>query len=200
MSPLKQIKQIVIATAFALTPLIAMPPCLSGEPLSRQSKADNTSGTIDIELQSRKKDPYLTAQENALTYFRDLKNNLLSVKSTQKKLLLPDPQVMNYLSGLYLFCSIKRGTCPAIPEAILEIDIVNSKLSNTTLCPAMKSFWKKYLESDFEDRLKYSVSTGFVSKVNEYNSKERPKYLRCEDTLKELFKTGESAASLFPHT
>lgn len=82
-------------------------------------------------------------------------------------------------------------------EALFEVDVVNSKLGNATVCPVMKSFWKRYLDNDFEDRLKYGISTGFVSKVNEFNSKVRPRYLRCEDTLKDLFKDSDAAPALF---
>jgi hypothetical protein len=61
----------------------------------------------------------------------------------------------------------------------------------------MKSFWKRYLENDFEERLKYNTSTGFVTKLNEFNAKERPRFVRCEESLKELFKTEQNAQSLF---
>lgn len=178
--------------------LIALTIAAVISPISVTAQArKNTAGTIELELSSQKRDPYLTSQEEALKYFTDLKALLQGVSASNRKLLMPEAEVVNYMGGLYLFCSMKRGVCPAVLEALLEIDIVNSKLSNVSLCPVMKGFWKRYLENDFEDRLKYAISTGFVAKVNEFNSRERPRYLRCEDTLKELFKGGESASALF---
>lgn len=157
----------------------------------------SVSGDIEVELQTEKKDPYADTQERTYQFLKNLKGHLLAVSSTNKKILLPDPESIGYLNGLYLFCTIKKGTCPAVLEALFEVDLVNSRLNNTALCPVMKSFWKKYIENDFEGRIKYNTSTGFVTKVNEFNSKERPRYLRCEDTLKEIFKDGTSPSALF---
>jgi hypothetical protein len=160
-------------------------------------KSQQQSGSIELDFNNEKLDPYGITQEKTIIFLQNLRTHLESVASHQKKIILPEGETIHYLTGLYLFCTIKRGTCASVLEALYEIDLVNSRLSNTALCPVMKSFWKRYLENDFEERLKYNTSTGFVTKLNEFNAKERPRFVRCEESLKELFKTEQNAQSLF---
>ncbi len=172
-------------------------PMIAAQDPDLSDSGKKTSGEIAIDTQSEKRDPYLETQRETLAYFKNLKGQLQEASRSGRKLIIPDAHSIQYLAGLYLFCSEKKGVCPSILEALLEIDLVNSKLNNVTVCPVMKSFWKVYLENEFEDRMKYALSTGFMAKVSEFNAKERPKYLRCDETLKALFAEGASASALF---
>jgi hypothetical protein len=192
-----RLKSLLFTTIYALIVTNAMQSPVSAQVKPSGKSPSKVSGDIDVELQVEKKDPYAATQELTLTYLKNLKLQLQSVSTTNKKIILPDSESINYLNGLYLFCTIKKGTCPAVLDTLFEIDLVNSRLNNTALCPLMKSFWKRYIENDFEGRLKYNTSTGFITKVNEFNAKERPRYLRCEDTLKDIFKEGLSPSALF---
>jgi hypothetical protein len=194
---LKKIEFNLIFMAVLAIFFLIPPSDIQSESTKAAQTKHATSGDIELEVEAKKKDPYLAAQEAALTYFQDLRGKLLSVSSNTQKLIIPDTNIINYLNGLYLFCSIKKGTCPAILEVLFEIDLVNSRLSNATVCPVLKGFWKKYLSNDFDDRMKFNTSTGFISKINEFNAKERPKFVRCEETLKEIFKSGSSPSNLF---
>lgn len=187
---------LVFLISTTLFGLCVFPKGLNSEDKPSRTRP-NVSGEIELETVEQKKDPYLITQEATLTYFKELKGALLSVSSNGKKVLLPDAKSVHYLSGLYLFCTIKKGVCPAILESLFEIDLVNSRLNNVAVCPLMKSFWKTYLDNDFEDRVKYGTSTAFIAKVNEFNAKERPKFLRCDETLKGIFKDGTAPAALF---
>ena len=191
------IKSSLCTTMCSFLIVLTIPWLIAAEVKHTGKSPSKLSGDIEVELQAEKKDPYAGTQELTLTYLKNLKVHLLSVSTTSNKILLPDSESISYLNGLYLFCTIKKGTCPAVLETVLEIDLVNSRLNNTAVCPVMKSFWKKYIENDFEGRLKYNTSTGFITKINEFNSKDRPRYLRCDDTLKEIFKEGLSPAALF---
>lgn len=186
------------AVLFYVIVLTTLPYSIFAQDLKPTEGGKKTSGEIAIDTsQAQKKDPYRETQDSTLNYFKGLKGQLQEAARSGRKLLIPDANAIQYLNGLYLFCSIKRGTCPSVLEALFEIDVVNSKLNNVAVCPVTKTFWKRWLENEFEDRMKYSLSTGFIAKVSEFNAKERPKYLRCDDTLKELFKDGTPAAALF---
>ncbi|MDZ4786197.1 MAG: hypothetical protein SGJ02_08990 [bacterium] len=103
------------------------------------------------------------------------------------KISIPDKD-LHYLTGAYLFCTIKNGACPVILQAILETDIINSQLEKKESCSNMLRFWKHWVDNGFEDRLSYSLGTGFLSKYFDFKSNTRPKFLKCSATVKAQIK------------
>lgn len=89
-----------VLTIFAFTITSAL-PVRSQERTRRSDPNQKAAGTIELDMTTRKKDPYLASQEATLNYLIELKRNLQSVSSTSRKLLMPESEVLNYLGGLY---------------------------------------------------------------------------------------------------
>jgi hypothetical protein len=97
-----------------------------------------------------------------------------------------------YLNGVLLFCSVKNGSCPFLLDTILEIDVFNSQLDNKVSCPHMLRFWQEWIDNSFEQRLSYSLGTGVLKKYQDFKTQERPRYLKCSNTVQNLVVPGAS--------
>lgn len=79
-------------------------------------------------------------------------------------------------------------------DAVLEIDIINSKVSGTPKCDNMKRFWNVWINNDMHIRDQHNVSFGYMKKRIDFQQKRLPAYVLCLETVKdELAESGESA-------
>ncbi len=90
---------------------------------------------------------------------------------------------IGYLASFYFFCAVRAGGCAYILDTILESDIIRSKEEKSASCPNMSRFWKAWLAADFDQRAKYSISSAIAEKFDDFNSTERPRYVRCKETV-----------------
>lgn len=136
----------------------------------------------EIELQAVEK--RLSPQDAAIQYFKRFAEDL--DKASAGTALKPPPigaNEMLYLDALYLFCTVRKGTCPAILDAILETDIASSFADNTPACPNMKLFWRLWIDNNFQRQQDYQVPTGFIREAMAFKQKELPRYLSCAETV-----------------
>lgn len=110
---------------------------------------------------------------------------------------IPGEKVIWYLGGVYLYCVIREGTCPYILDTILEVDVANARLDKSDKCPSMVGFWKTYLGNGMEDRHKYQTKTGYLSMTVDFNQKVRPKYVKCQQTVRAENSGGTSDQEYF---
>lgn len=154
----------------------------------RFSGADpRQGGSIKIEAPQKSKNPYKEGQESAINYFKGMIPSVESLRTGGSSALpdIPD-NALNHMSGIYLMCAVNLGTCPSVLEAILEVDVINSKLSGKISCNNMKRFWKRWLANSLEDRHSYLVKTGFIQEHQNFIQNVRPKFLKCEETVKQI--------------
>lgn len=168
-----------------------------------QDENNTISGRIDVDLVVKKKkqrDPYEVAQDSTIDYFKGLvkKTEGLAKGETSQITPLATNELL-HLNGLYLYCSIHNGTCPDVLDAIMEADVINSKLSGKVDCPILKSFWKSWITNKLEKRHRHHVKTGFMHQTTAFKKNILPRYLRCTDTVeKELADgNGKSNADFF---
>lgn len=90
---------------------------------------------------------------------------------------------VNYLASFYFFCAARSGGCSFILDSILESDVILSKEEKEASCPTMSRFWKAWIAADFDQRIKYSISSAVAEKLDDFNSTQRPRYVRCTDTV-----------------
>lgn len=154
-------------------------------------------GEVKFEEQERK-DSYKVTQDQALAFFQDMDNKVKSLRlgSSVSPLSAPD-QVLNFLTGAYLYCVMKSGICPLVLDALLEVDVINSKLQNSPQCPTLKKFWSMWIKNGMEDRSKYNISTGMLETVANFNTNTRPKYIHCEETVKKEIENTPALAAFF---
>jgi hypothetical protein len=98
---------------------------------------------------------------------------------------LSDPGAQ-HLAVLYLYCLQKVGPCPFILDTVLEGDVAAARGTSGTDCQSMSRFWKKWLDNALEQRVKYLLPLGSMTAVASFNAVERPKYVKCKDTVAKL--------------
>jgi hypothetical protein len=181
----------------AISFLIATIPILVAETpqtgTSRQPHRPNAvSGDLVLEDTTQKvQTPKAAGQRMALEWTQALKASV--EKGTPSTITAPEDAALNYLATVYLYCLHKRGPCPFILDAILEADVIAARSGASKGCPIMTRFWKMWLANELEQRARYLLSIGSGAAVSNFNAVERPKYLRCTDTVVKI--VGEGAAS-----
>ncbi len=90
-----------------------------------------------------------------------------------------------YASG-YLMCSIMHGICQEFLDTILEIDLINSKITGKVSCLNTLKMWKAWLDNDMEQRHSHQTKITHVNLVSKFNQEERPKYHHCSKTIEDL--------------
>lgn len=141
-------------------------------------------GSIDLEQDKVSLDPYMVSQDAALALFKSMEGiaKQLSQAGTTSSLAVSD-DVVNYLTGVYLYCSIRNGTCPVVLEALFEIEVINARSSGKSECSVLPRFWKIWVKNDMEKRQEYSIATGFLDASQKFKDEVRPKYVRCNESL-----------------
>ena len=139
------------------------------------SRRDDTqSGTIEIETSTVSKDPFKATQDRVIDQIKT--SSLANVSQSD----------FLYLNSAYLYCTINKGTCPEILDALLYADFTTSKQQNKANCPILESFWKQWIENQFEQRQNYLGKIAFFSQTNEFNSKKRNGYIKCRETIAQM--------------
>jgi hypothetical protein len=138
--------------------------------------------------------PYAAAQKAAITTFQTLADAAAKGGPFQKATL--SENTLSFLNGVYLLCTIEKGKCPTVLDAVLELDIINSKLQGTADCPLMRSFWKLWLKQDMQRRQDFMGKPALLHITTEFQRNERPKYVKCSPTVKEEI-AGASEAQTF---
>ena len=99
-----------------------------------------------------------------------------------------EEDTMGYLAVMYLYCSVKLGTCTELLETILDSDVRLSKEKSESQyqCPTMTRFWKAWVDSDLEERAKFHVEAAAGMRLAQFNSSVRPKFVNCKLMVKEI--------------
>lgn len=152
-------------------------------------------GSVDFE-ESVQENWYKKAQDEVITTFQDLASQVNQGKITQiKKAFLEND--INYLNGAYLYCSAQRGVCREIPQVILELDLITSKLSNSVDCTNSLMFWRQWLANDMEERSKHLTKTAYLKDVEFFNRDIRPQFVQCQKTIGSLLDNKSSFSEFF---
>ena len=72
--------------------------------------------------------------------------------------------------------------------------MIAARSGASTGCPTMTRFWKMWLGNELEQRARYLLSIGNGAAVSNFNAVERPKYLRCTDTVVKIVGAGAATA------
>ena len=135
--------------------------------ISNKCYADNRQDqTGEIALEAEQEvSPYKKNQDTTIAKFKLLDQ---AVQQLAKGALTSAEDFkeaeLSYLTAVYLHCSIQNGTCPEIPEALLELDLIKAQQSGKVECTNSLAFWNLWLKNDMENRHKYEVKTGYFKK------------------------------------
>ncbi|RIL03051.1 MAG: hypothetical protein DCC75_13085 [Proteobacteria bacterium] len=151
----------------------------------QKEKRQSQFGEIELEGYDEGKSRHSTNQDQAIEYF----NKLSAISDGLAQGSISAPESMNedilfYLTGVYLYCAVNSGTCPLILDAMAEAETIRSVVSGSVECSGLKKFWKLWVKNGMEDRHKYLVKTAYMRAHNDFNAKERPKYIKCDDLIK----------------
>lgn len=165
--------------------------------VNAQERRNAQVGEINIENTKDQGSPYQKAQEETLLYFENFSKVLREQNgSLEKTGTLTDNQ-LNYLNGVYLYCTVNTGTCPAVLESLYEIDLINSKISGIVACPILTQFWKLWLRSEMEKRQGFLVKTSYITATSEFTNKIRPRFVKCIDSVKTDLENSAAADTFF---
>lgn len=189
--------------ALLITAAVYLPSLAMAQPATTpRGEKREIIGGIEIEDTTTRKTAYEDSQDATIAFFE----RILSIAqsgaqpSEEEKSIVaggPSDNSLGYLNGAYLFCTIKQGACPVILDALLEGDVMRSKMLGETSCPALKKFWKKWIAGDMENRQKYLVRTGSMQATEQFSSKTRPRYIKCDATVKEILEGGDIKGDLW---
>jgi len=198
--------RVAVITSLVLTLLTVSVEAFSSETDDIQNKPSPRrpalSGDIILEGPEKKVSVYEMTQDNAIEAIQYLQQQSRAALSGAGPGSIPNltPDVQDYLTGVYLYCSVQRGTCPFVLQAILEIDIINARLSGQNTCPNMQGFWRRWLENDMENRHRHSVRTGHMHATHNFNQTVRPRYVKCQETVaQEISGNPGSSSDFFRH-
>lgn len=135
---------------------------------------DDVSGTINFEGEDLRKDSFSLIQDKVIN---SIKTSTLS-KLSQAEIV--------YLNSAYLYCTVHKGVCAEILDAILAADFNAAKVQNQSTCPMLESFWKLWVQNQFEDRQRYMGKITYFSQTNDFNMKKRNTYIKCRETIAQM--------------
>jgi hypothetical protein len=159
----------------------------------------NLTGEISYEESKPVKNTYSSIQDATITYFEQFQAHITRLADGQSSGSIPelDEGMINYLTAVYLHCAVNFGECPMVLDAILEIDVVNSRQTREVRCPMMTKFWKYWVRNDMENRHKYMVKTGYLKVTSDFNQNKRTAYLKCQDTVQSEINSKEADSEFF---
>lgn len=147
-----------------------------------------------LPCKSTAQDGYQQEQDETIAYFDSL---LETIRTSNYANLTPlTPRMIHYLSGVYLYCSIKNGACPLVLEALLEADVILARVKQSSECPNLTAFWREWMSNEFEKRLDYTQNT-YLNRVLEFKARERPRYIKCRETVAYEIKSSDDNATFF---
>lgn len=172
--------------------LVAILPLFSAGHVAAENRSDVQGGEIVMEQDHKLSGTYEMQQLKGLEFLKAVQ--LTAASGAANSLPAPDDSILSYLNVAYLYCSITEGTCPAIIDAVLEADIINSRRAGAVAsCPIMTNFWKIYIKSDMEQRHNHLVKTGFLTVTDDFKKKRRPAYIKCKDTVAQIISSPDWA-------
>lgn len=143
----------------------------------------NLTGEIALEKDEKKENSYTKTETETINTFEQLNAFMENPESAKFNSSQLSDNILILLNALYLQCSVNRGTCAEVLDAILEIDIIESLKTSNVQCKSMQRFWALWLENDMEKRQQYQVKTGYLQATSEFKNKVRPAYIKCIDTV-----------------
>jgi hypothetical protein len=144
-----------------------------------------TEGSIAFEDEPTKQTPYEMGQTEAINLFQAVLTEVQSGTITKHTV---SPIAIRHLAGTYLYCSSKRGSCPAILDAILAVDIANASISGVASCPILEEFWSSYKKWEFDKREGYLRGVTASATAELFAKDELPRYQRCQQTVARALK------------
>ena len=191
------------AALYAFFFSLVLVPAISAyaEPPAATTTGNDRSliGGIHYEDSAPAQNTYAQTQEAAIDYFHKLADltSQLAQGATTGAVPAPTDNMLSYLNAVYLYCAVNYGECPLVLNAILEADVINSRLAKEAQCPIMTKFWKSWVRSDMEARQKYLVKTSFLKVSSEFNQNKRPAYIKCQETVAKEISAKEPDAMYF---
>lgn len=125
-------------------------------------------------------DSYALGQEEAINFFESVEKGLTSAPGSIPQL---SPNGLQYLTGVYLYCSSRAGACPFILESLLSAEQLRKQSNSPEVCSTMKSFWEAWVRNGFEERLSYLVPIGVTEVMNDFNATKRSRFIKCQENL-----------------
>jgi hypothetical protein len=126
----------------------------------------------------------VSPQENVLAYFKGLLAQLDRLAAGE---ITPAPKLQDesifYLTGAYLFCAIRKGSCPFLLDSVLETDIINGRISKNAEAPNMTALWKLWIKNDFQRRVEYATPTGRMRDLMLFRKNTLPRYVKAKETV-----------------
>ena len=163
-------------------------------------QAQDLIGEIEIEEGKQERSPYKIAQDAVIDNIKQIVTAIKEGGGFSRPAPL-EKVSHQYLASVYLYCTLQRGACPVILDALLESEIVNSALSSQVSCPNMRGLWKAYIGADMERRVEYSLKVGYIAKAEEFKKKKRGRYIKCKKTIAELLNgAGFTSSSFSPQS
>lgn len=165
--------------------IIALLELTGSSNISATPNPDRQSGEIIQEQEANQQDSYSATQDQVIRYFQELATTMRSAASGAAPTPIPllNENALTYLNSVYLYCSVNNGTCPTMLDALLEVEIINARLSNKAECPNLKQFWRLWIKNQMEERHNFAVKTAFLNPTNEFKRSKRPRYIKCESTV-----------------
>ena len=132
---------------------------------------------------------YEKHQDELIDYFGGIQTAVANLPDKPLETIPPlEIDHIHNLTAVALYCTIKRGACPFLLQAIREVEVINSTLAGRATCPNMVAFWKRWIKNGFEDRVNYNISTGHLKKYIEFKNNQRKEFIHCSKTTAALLK------------
>ncbi len=156
------------------------------------------SGEFELESDNASEDPYTAGQRRSLEYFEALSSATKSLpESGNAELKSLDDNAILYMNAVYLYCTTQKGTCKMVLDALLEGEIMSSKLKGSAECPTLTKFWKSWIKNEMERREEFMISTGLMRTVQDFTRDVRPRYIRCQAAVENEIGTGTDKLQYF---
>lgn len=179
----------------SIVTILAIPPLFLAIFLAidagAQDRRNSQVGDLDID-QSVATDPVIKGREDSLAYFKRATEQLKNPSGTME---MPSETILNYLTGVYLYCTVNNGRCPIPLDALLDVDTMNAKSAGNTECTVLSAFWRMWIRGGMEERQQYLVKTGLLGTTSDFTKKERPRYVKCQETVAARLKAQEIPSS-----
>jgi hypothetical protein len=164
---------------------LVSPASLFAQGSSGNIRPPSSMGSVEFEEIQADQGPYVEIQDKTIAYFQELaaSGDKLANGTAQEVPALDDNK-LKFLNEIYLLLTLKKGSAPLILDALLEIDVINSRIKKSAECPNLKTFWKFWLHDDMEKKQNYMINTGLMNVAMQFSRTERPKYIKCDETVR----------------
>ena len=153
---------------------------------SNKPNTTNLEGEIVLEQDGPKANLSAILLSEALVFVENVSQTVDRASSGNRGEISPPSQkALDYINAIYLYCTSRMGVCPQVLDGLLEIDIYNSKLNGKVDCPVLKKFWQAWIKNGFEARQSFLVQTSNIQRTSDFTRKERPRYIECQETVRE---------------